>query len=177
MYPNESGRDKAREIKNDRLSVNPKSPLWLRSLSCVSCPFATLNAFLYPRKPPVAQQVSGLARTLTALLTKCITDQMGTENGKSVFQSQAACLLCRSCLKWFYFTFGRLSIIHLQHVLQNGSGVWGDHGEDQAGFVTVEDFVLSAYCTHFFNLTSSLLSIMHTPEVSWGKKPQQNYVI
>lgn len=70
MCPNESGRDKAREIKNDRLRVNPKSPLWLRSLSCESCSFATLNAFLYPRKPPVAQQVSGLARTLTALLTK-----------------------------------------------------------------------------------------------------------
>ena len=69
-YPNESVRDKATEIKNDRFSVNPKSSLWLRSLSCVSCPFATLNAFLHPRKPPVAQQVSDLAGTLTALPTK-----------------------------------------------------------------------------------------------------------
>lgn len=121
MHPNERGRDKATGIKNDRFSVNPKSSLWLTSLLCKL-------SFCYSKCLPVPQA----ATCSIAGLSSCqdvdyITYQTGTENGKSVFQSQAACLLCYSCMRWFYFTFGSLSIIYLQYILQNGSAIWGDH--------------------------------------------------
>lgn len=68
----------------------------------------------------MAQLVCALGRMLTVLPPN------GHSQGQSIFQSQADLLLLPEEVL-FRFTFGRLSVVYLQCVLQNGLGMGRHH--------------------------------------------------
>lgn len=166
MYPNESGRDKETETKNDRFSVNPKSPVWLRSLACVSCPLATLNVPLYPRSRLWSWVVPG----------HCLCQ---VPNGHWKHQEHVpepgslTAALLRSGLRGFSFTFGSLPIVYLEDVLQNGPGIGEDRGKAQAGFVTIEDYLL---LLHTFLICLQVCFPACTPQKFFGKNQQKSVI-